>query len=466
MRDERGVAAGRLAVWVCVVVLAGVVGLSRSAAAAPPVAVERWTMPNGLVVLLVERHTIPAVEAHLVIKTGAVADPSGREGLAALTADLLTKGTATRSAVEIAEAIDFIGGSLTAQAADDFSSLTLTTLKKDLPTAVGVMADVLLHPAFPAAEVERQRRDTLSGIQAAKDDPEDVAEKAFAPLVFGPHPYRHPVEGLDTTVPLLTREEVVAFHRTYYRPNNAILALVGDLGSREARRAVKAALGGWEKKAIPPLLVPPAPPIAEKTVSLIEKDLTQATIVLGHLGIARNDPDFYPVTVMNYILGGGGFASRLMTTIRDNRGLVYGISSGFDAKRFPGSFSVSLQTKTASADEAIGAALDEIRRIREEGVADAELRAAQDYLAGSFPLRLDTNAKLARLLAAVEFYDLGLGYFEDYPRAIRAVTLDDVRRVAAAHLDPERYVLVVVGKTRELALAKTARPAAGSPAGP
>jgi zinc protease len=466
MRDERGVAAGRLAVWVCVVVLAGVVGLSRSAAAAPPVAVERWTMPNGLVVLLVERHTIPAVEAHLVIKTGAVADPSGREGLAALTADLLTKGTATRSAVEIAEAIDFIGGSLTAQAADDFSSLTLTTLKKDLPTAVGVMADVLLHAAFPAAEVERQRRETLSGIQGAKDDPEDVAEKAFAPLVFGPHPYRHPVEGLDTTVPLLTREEVVAFHRTYYRPNNAILALVGDLGSREARRAVKAALGGWEKKAIPPLLVPPAPPIAEKTVSLIEKDLTQATIVLGHLGIARNDPDFYPVTVMNYILGGGGFASRLMTTIRDNRGLVYGISSGFDAKRFPGSFSVSLQTKTASADEAIGAALDEIRRIREEGVADAELRAAQDYLAGSFPLRLDTNAKLARLLAAVEFYDLGLGYFEDYPRAIRAVTLDDVRRVAAAHLDPERYVLVVVGKTRELALAKTARPAAGSPAGP
>jgi zinc protease len=270
---------------------------------------------------------------------------------------------------------------------------------------------------------------------------------------------------LDTTVPLLTREEVVAFHRTYYRPNNAILALVGDLGSREARRAVKAALGGWEKKTLPPLLVPPAPPIAEKTVSLIEKDLTQATIVLGHLGIARNDPDFYPVTVMNYILGGGGFASRLMTTIRDNRGLVYGISSGFDAKRFPGSFSVSLQTKTASADEAIGAALDEIRRIREEGVADAELRAAQDYLAGSFPLRLDTNAKLARLLAAVEFYGLGLGYFEDYPRAIRAVTLDDVRRVAAAHLDPERYVLVVVGKTRELALAPTAKPPVAAPAG-
>lgn len=464
MKRRSGFEAGRLAAWMCVVVLA-VGGLVRSAAAAPPVAVERWTTPNGLVVLLVERHTIPAVEAHLVIKTGAVADPSGREGLAALTAELLTKGTATRSAVEIAEAIDFIGGRLAAQASEDFSTLSLTALKKDLPTALGAMADVLLHPAFPAAEVERQRRETLSAIRAAKDDPEDVAEKAFAPLVFGPHPYRHPVEGLETTVPLLTREEVVAFQQTYYRPNNAILALVGDLGSREARRAVQSALGAWEKKAIPPLMVPPALPVAEKTVSLIEKDLTQATIVLGHLGIARNDPDFYPVTVMNYILGGGGFASRLMTTIRDNRGLVYGISSGFDAKRFPGSFSVNLQTKTASVDESIGAVLEEIRRIREEGVTEAELRAAQDYLAGSFPLRLDTNAKLAGLLATVEFYGLGLGYFEDYPRAIRKVTLDDVRRVAAKHLDPERYVLVVVGKTRELALAPTANPPVSAPAG-
>ncbi len=465
MKSGRSFEAGRRAAWVCAVVLAGV-GFGRSAAAAPPVAVERWTMANGLVVLLVERHTIPAVEAHLVIKTGSVADPSGREGLAALTADLLTKGTATRSAVEIAEAIDFIGGSVTAQASDDVSALTLTALKKDLPTALGVMADVLLHPAFPPAEVERQRRDTLSGIREAKDDPEDVAEKAFAPLVFGPHPYRHPVWGFETTVPLLTREEVVAFHRTYYRPNNAILALVGDLGSREARRLVQGVLGAWEKAAVPPLIVPPAPPVAEKTVSLIEKDLTQATIVLGHLGIARNDPDFYPVTVMNYILGGGGFASRLMTTIRDNRGLVYGISSGFDAKRFPGSFSVNLQTKTASADEAIGAVLEEIRRIREGGGTEAELRAAQDYLAGSFPLRLDTNAKLAGLLATVEFYGLGLGYFEDYPRAIRAVTLDDVRRVAVKHLDPERYVLVVVGKTSELALTPTAKAPPGSPPGP
>lgn len=456
----------RTAGWAWAVVVLTVVAWGRPAVAAPPLKIERWTMANGLVVLLVERHAIPAVEAHLVIKTGAVADPEGRAGLAALTAGLLLKGTTARSAVEIAEAIDFIGGSLTAHADDDFSTVTLTALKKDLPAALDVMADALRRPTFPAAEVERARRETLSGIRAAKDDPEDVAQKAFAPLVFGLHPYRNPIEGLESTVPTLTREEVVAFHRTYYRPNNAILAVVGDLAAPEARRALQSALGGWEKGPIPPLTVTPAPPVADKTVALIDKDLTQATIILGHLGIARADPDFYPITVMNYILGGGGFASRLMTTIRDNRGLVYGISSGFDAKRYPGAFAVSLQTKTASAGEAIRAVRDELARMRTEGVTEAELNAAKDYLAGSFPLRFETNARLARLLGMVEFYGLGLRYFEEYPRAIRAVTRDDVRRVAAARLDPERAVLVVVGRTRELALDPAPHPAAASPAAP
>jgi zinc protease len=419
-------------------------------------------MPNGLVVLLVERHALPAVQVQLLVKTGAVADPVGKAGLAALTAKLLDRGAATRSANEIADAIDFIGGSLAAHADDDFSAVTLTTLKKDLPTALGVMADVVLRPSFPAAEVERARRETLSEILAAKEDPEAVAEQAFAPLVFGAHPYRNPVLGLETTVPALTREEVVAFYRTYYRPNHAVVALVGDLSAAEARRALRAALGGWEQKSVPPLTAPPAPPTAQKTVQVIDQDLTQATVLFGSLGIARSDPDFYPITVMNYVLGGGGFASRLMTTIRDDRGLVYGISSGFDAKRFPGAFSVSLQTKTESVNEAIHAVLDEIERMRASGVTEAELDAAQAYLAGSFPLRLDTNAKLANLLTMVEFYGLGLDYFDHYPRAIRAVTREDVRRVAAAHLDPERYALVVVGRARDLALDPATTPARSS----
>lgn len=431
------------------------------AAMAAPVSVDRWVLGNGLTVLFVERHAIPAVQAHLVIKTGATADPAGRTGLAALTAGLITKGTPTRSAVDIAEAMDFIGGSLSSSAAEDFSAVTMTALKKDLPAALSLMSDVVLRPSFPAAEVERMRRETLSGILAGKDNPEAVAEKAFAPLVFGAHPYARPVEGLESTVPTLTREEAVAFHRAYYRPNNAVLVLVGDLTPRDARRAAKTAFGEWERNAIPPTSVPSIPALRERRVELIDKDLTQATVVLGHVGIARMDPDFYAATVMNYILGGGGFASRLMTRIRDNEGLVYGISSGFDAKRFPGAFSVGLQTKTESAPAAVRAVLEEIAKIRSEGVTAAELEGAKSYLAGSFPLRYETNSRLAGLLGMVELYGLGLTYFEDYPKKIRAVTLEDVRRVATQRLDPERYVLVVVGRTKEIAAALNQSPAPG-----
>jgi zinc protease len=424
-----------------------------NAAPAAPVKIERWVLRNGLAVLFVERHAIPAVEAHLVVKSGASSDPAGRTGLAALTAGALTKGTATRSAVDIAEAVDFIGGSLSAEATEDFSAVSLTTLKKDLPAAMALMTDVVLNPTFPGAEVDRVRRETLSAIAAAKDDPGAVAEKAFAPLVFGPHPYAKPVEGLETTVPTLTREEVVAFHRTYYRPNNAALVLVGALTSGEARRIAKQAFGGWEKKAVPPITVPAVPPLREPRVTLIEKDLTQATVVLGHVGIARDDPDYYATLVMNYILGGGSFSSRLMSRIRDNEGLVYGISSAFDARRYPGAFSVGLQTKTETAPRAIRAVLEEITRIRSEGASEAEIETAKKYLAGSFPLRYETNARLARLLGMVEFYGLGLTYFQDYPDKIRAVTAADVRRVAQQRLDPERYVLVVVGRTGEIAAA-------------
>ncbi len=451
-RDGRSRGARSIAVWG--LVLAVACGWNGRADAAPkgPVAVERWVMSNGLTVLFVERHAVPAVQVHLVVKTGSVADPAGRIGLAALTAGVLTKGTATRSAVEIAEAIDFIGGTLGSDAAEDFSSVSLTVLKKDLQTGLALMTDVALRPAFPAAEVDRVRRETLSAIQAAKDDPGSVAELAFAPLVFGQHPYGRPVQGLDTTVPLLTREEAVAFHRTFYRPNNAALVVVGDLTVREARRAAKAAFGGWEKQAIPAVIVPAIAPLRERRVAMIDKDLTQATIMLGHVGIARRDPDFYAVTVMNYILGGGSFSSRMMSRIRDNEGLVYGISSGYDTKQYPGAFSVGLQTKTESAPVAIRAVIEEIAKMRAEGVTATELEAAKSYLAGSFPLRYETNARLASLLGMVELYGLGLTYFDDYPRNIRAVTLDDVRRVASAKLDQERYALVVVGRTGSIEL--------------
>jgi zinc protease len=203
--------------------------------------------------------------------------------------------------------------------------------------------------------------------------------------------------------------------------------------------------GAWKKGATPPRNIKDPAPIKRKTIQLIEKDLTQSTIILGHGGIQRANPDFYAVTVMNYILGAGGFSSRLMDSIRDKQGLAYGIMSHFDARLLPGSFWINLQTRTEATNQAIAGVLTELKTIRETPVSDQELAEAKSFLIGSFPLRFDTTAKLTQVLAQVEFYGLGFEYFSQYPKSIERVTKEDVLRVAKQYLDPQRYALVVVG---------------------
>jgi zinc protease len=227
---------------------------------------------------------------------------------------------------------------------------------------------------------------------------------------------------------------------------------VGDVTEAELMELVQAQFGGWEARDVPPVAAPSARLPEKRRMELIDRNLTQATLILGHVGIQRNNPDYYAVVVMNYILGGGGFSSRLLKKIRDEQGLVYGIVSHFDARVHPGSFEVSLQTKTATADEATAGVLAEIERIRRERVTAQELAEAKDFLVGSFPLRMETNTRMAGLLAQVEFYGLGLDYFNDYPEKIKAVTADDVLRVAQSYLHPDKLTLVAVGHQPELTL--------------
>jgi zinc protease len=225
------------------------------------------------------------------------------------------------------------------------------------------------------------------------------------------------------------------------------LTIVGDITFEQATALAQTHLGAWKKGAVPARNMKNPAPVERRTVQLIEKDLTQSTIVLGHAGIPRTHPDFYAVTVMNYILGAGGFSSRLMDSIRDKQGLAYGIMSHFDARLMPGSFWVNLQTKTETTNQAIAGVLSEIKSIRDTPVSDQELAEAKSFLVGSFPLRFDSTAKLANVLAQVEFYGLGFEYFSDYAKWIDRVTKEDVQRVAKQYLDPKRYALVVVGNT-------------------
>lgn len=416
-----------------------------SPAAAADISPTRFTTPNGMTVLVLEQHFLPIVEIHALIKVGSAQDPPEKAGVANLVAGLLDEGTATRSSKQLAEQIDFVGGSLDVQADEDFTTASARVLKKDIDVGFTLLADILQHPTFPKQEFERVRSQIIGEITSDNDDPGHVAMKAFNQLVFQNHPYRWPVNGTEDTLGKITPSDVQTFYAKEYLPNQIILAIVGDISVEQVTTLVQTHFGSWKKGVVQPRTVKRPAVIDRKIVQLIEKDLTQSTIVIGHPGISRTNPDFYAVTVMNHVLGAGGFSSRLMDTIRDKQGLAYGITSHYDARLMPGSFWINLQTRTEATNQAINGVLAEMRTIREAPVSDQELADAKAFLMGSFPLRLDSTAKLAKVLAQVEFFGLGFDYFTQYPKWIDRVTKEDVQRVAKQYLDPQRYALVVVG---------------------
>jgi zinc protease len=412
---------------------------------AADIAPTRFIAPNGMTVLVLEQHFLPIVEIHALIKAGAAQDPPEKAGVANLVASLLDEGTTTRSSRQLAEQIDFVGGSLGAQAGEDYTTASARTLKKDIDLGFTLLADILQHPTFPKQEFERVRSQILGEISSDNDDPGHVAMKAFNQLVFQNHPYRWPVNGTEETLSKITLAEVQSFYTKEYLPNQVILTIVGDVTAEQATTLVQTHFGSWKKGAVPSRAVKKPTTIDKKTVQLIEKDLTQSTIVIGHPGISRTNPDFYAVTVMNHVLGAGGFSSRLMDSIRDKQGLAYGIMSHYDARAMPGSFWINLQTRTETTNQAISGVLAEMKAIREAPVSDQELADAKAFLMGSFPLRLDSTSKLAQVLAQVEFFGLGFDYFSQYPKWIERVTKEDVQRVAKQYLDPQHYALIVVG---------------------
>lgn len=416
-------------------------GVSVAAEIAPT----KFMTSNGITVLVLEQHFLPIVEIHALIKAGSAQDPPDKAGLANLVASLLDEGTTTRTSKQQAEQIDFVGGALEAKAAEDFTTASARVLKKDVDLGFTLLADMLQHPAFHKQEFERIRTQLLGEMASDNDDPGHIAMKAFNQLVFHGHPYRWPVTGTEETLSKITLADVQSFYGREYSPSQVIVTVVGDITLEQATALVQTHLGAWKKVAVTARNTKKASPVERRTVQLIEKDLSQSTIVLGHGGLSRAHPDFYSVTVMNYILGAGGFSSRLMDSIRDKQGLAYGIMSHFDARLMPGSFWVNLQTKTETTNQAITGVLSEIKSIRDAPVSDQELAEAKSFLVGSFPLRLDSTAKLAQVLAQVEFYGLGFEYFSDYPKWIERVTKEDVQRVAKQYLDPKRYALVVVG---------------------
>ncbi len=439
----------RLVKYSIILLLAAIIPLG--AHAAEPIG-KRILLENGMVLLLSEKHDIPMITVNMAITAGGTAEPQDKPGLASITAALLTQGTAKRTANQISREIDFVGGSLSTSGGEDFASAGLRVLKKDIRTGLDLLSDVLLNPVFDQKEIDRKVKETLAEIQRQKEEPATVAGNAFAKAVFGGNAYGRTTDDLAAYLPKLTRQDILSFYAERYTPNHAVIAVVGDVTEKEIVALLNEYFQSWRKKE-QTLPAPVLPPVIKKTeVRKIDKDITQANIILGHVGISRENPDFYACAVMNYILGGGGFSSRLMDNIRDNKGLAYHISSGFGARKEPGPFQINVQTKNESANEVIAETLKEIRRIQTELVSDKELNDAKAYLTGSFPLRMDTSAKIAAMLASIELYRLGLDYPQKYPELINKVTREDVQRVAKKYLHPDTMVIVVVANQEKAKL--------------
>lgn len=422
--------------------------------AAAPLA-ERQVLENGLTLLVRSSPALPIVTIKATVQAGSLWESKEHAGLANLTALLLTRGTTTRTAAQIDESVDFIGASLSSSAGRDFSEVDLTLLKKDIPQGLALLADVLLHPAFEQGEIARKAQELRAALRKRQEDPSEVAEEAFNELVFGSHPYGRPLEGSDASLAAITRDEIMGFHRDHYTPERIFVTVVGDVDRSEITNQIRAVLGSWPKgKGTVKRATEPAPLQEKIVVKKVDRRLAQANIILGHQGIRRDNPDFYALTVMNYILGGGGFSSRLVERIREQKGWAYDVSSQFAPGLERGSFQVALQTKNDTAGPAVREVVRELQRIREQGVTDQELADAKAYLIGSFPLRLDTNAKLAGLISVVEYYKLGMDYADRYRTVIEGVSKEDILRVARTYLRPEGYVLVVVADQAKAALSE------------
>jgi zinc protease len=409
-------------------------------------------LSNGLKLIVAERNHLPTINLQILLRAGSLWDPSGKNGLAALTAELLPQGSTQKDAIQINKLIDSVGGNLSAAAGSDYSVLNLAVLKKDLPLGLSILSEILLDPAFDPGEIARKKAEFTARLKRAEEDPRQVARLAFSRKLFGSHPYAFPHEGTSESLSALLREDIRGFFTSYYRPNNATIVLVGQICLEEAVPILEEALKNWKPAPIPAPDLTQPPRIARPVIEKIDRPISQASIIWGHMGIARSNPDFYALQVMNYSFGGGGFVSRLLDQIRDNLGLTYGISSSFDARREAGAFSITIETQSQNTNRTLEEMGKELKKLLEKGLTENEIEEAKAYLTGSFPLRMDSNAKLLNLLGSIDLYNLGLDFPDRYLRLINQVTAEEILRVAGKYLHPKNFLLVVVGNQKEIGL--------------
>ncbi len=417
---------------------------------APPKVVRR-KLSNGLDVIIAERHTLPILGLNLVVKGGETLTPAGKEGLASLTADLLTEGTATRDALALAGAASEIGATLAAGSDLEGMSLTMTTFSTNAPKALALFTDVVLHPSFPEKDLERLRVQRLGALLRQADRAEAIARVVFPRLVYGDaHPYGRPEQGTPKSVKALTRDDVLALHRRLFVPNNAALIVTGDTTPEAIIPALEAALKGWKPGESIPAASHETPKGKPLSIYLVDKPAAaQSVIAIGQVGVARKTPDYYALQVLNSIFG-GAFGSRINMNLREKKGYTYGARSSFDFRQGPGPFQAGAPVKTEVTKESVVELVRELNEIvGPQGATEEEVRAQKDRIVKLFPARFETIAggfqSLATALADLVLYDLPDDYFSTYQARVEAVTKADVDRVARKYLDPSQMAILIVG---------------------
>jgi zinc protease len=404
------------------------------------------TLKNGLRVVLLENHKVPTFNMQMVMLSGGLADQPDYRGLATFTASLIREGTAKRSSKDIAEQVDALGATLFANSG--FSSITSTVsvsgLVENLDPTMEIFADIVRNPSFPQAEVDKYKTRTLSSLQLQRSSPQFLAQEQFSKAIYGNHPaalVSPPVE----SVKKLTTRDLAGFHSTYYRPNNAILTVLGDVTLKEIMPKIEKAFGDWQKADVPAVTIPAAPAQSETRIFLIDRPgSVQTVLTLGTLGIERTDPDYFAVLLADRVLGGGP-SGRLFLNLREDKGYTYGAYSGFGWGKFRGTWSSSSQVRTDVTEGAMKEFMYELNRLRDQPVPADELENAKRAIVGSFALSLEQPQALLQNIVTQKLYNLPADYWDTYPQNVAAITAEDVQRVAKKYIDMGHLQVVAVG---------------------
>ena len=411
---------------------------------------QRFKLSNGMPVVLMEKHSVPVVQVNLLVNTGSAMDPSGKSGLASLTAAMMDEGAGTRSSLELADAIDFLGARISSSAGQHTSAVALHTPVSKLDRALELMADIAMRPTFPKEELDRVRKERLTSLAQWHDQPGVIASVEFNQVLYGSrHPYGIPSMGNEKSLSAFRVGDLQRFHKNYYHPNSATLIVVGDVTRSSIEKALESAFGSWTGGTTATVNWPDVEQVEKRLVYLVDKPgAAQSEIRIGRIGVTRMTEDYFPLLVMNTILG-GSFSSRLNQNLRETHGYSYGAGSFFDMRPLPGPFIAYSAVQTDVTDKALTEFMKELKGILET-IPDDELTRAKNYVALGYPDSFESVAQIAGMLGEMIAYNLPENYFNTYVEKVLAVTKDDVHRVAKAYIEPEKMAIVVVGDKKTI----------------